>query len=435
MKYRPATASRDPIVGTEGHITIERMAYGPHGVGRLHGKTLFVRGVAPGERVRIIVREDHGGFAYADVLEVQKPSALRREPPCPYLPRCGGCPWQHLTDDTQRTSKLEILDDVLRRIAGLSGIKPRAMLESRDSLHYRSRLKLRVEDGQPGFYAGASHDLIPIDACLLATTKINAAMDAVRQFLRGAASRIRRIEISERGDLPGVVFHCECEGTPAETDGDWIEGFLTRTQQVAGISLQGGGRRTAWGDDRLHYSPEEGLWLATRAGAFTQVNPEMNRQLVGAVIDLSEVTDSDRVLDLYAGSGNLSIPLARRASSVVAVESDFVAAQDARANATTAGLTNLSVRNVAADRAVREADSDTIFDLVVLDPPRSGAADVIDPLLQLAAKRLVYVSCDPTTLARDLARLKSRYRIDTIQPLDLFPQTYHLETIVRLTRT
>lgn len=416
---------------TSLRLHIDSLSYGPHGVGRLDGKATFVRNVVPGEEVDVVVREDHGRYAYADLVEVVTAAPERRATPCPYLPRCGGCPWQHLEYGAQLRAKEVNLREALRRIGHWAEPPVRPILATPAEFHYRGRLSLRTFERRVGFHAAASHELVEIDHCLLAGAAADRAIAVAQDLVRTVPDDVRRVEILTCERSGDVVLVGEVEGSQGAGTAAAVEAWLPQ-QPIAGVVLHGRRWRRTWGRDAVSVFPEADLELVATAGAFTQVNPAANRQLVAKVVELGELRPEDRVLELHAGIGNLSLPIARRVRHVVAVEQSQVAAADARANAASTRTSNIRIRTATTRTALRELGRGRDrFDLVVLDPPRSGAAEALDAILALAPKRLVYVSCNPTTLARDIARLQGAYAFDVVQPVDLFPQTYHLETVVR----
>lgn len=415
-------------------LTARDMAYGPHAVARHEGKVVFVRGAAPGDVVDAVITEHRRAFAFADTVRVVESSDQRRTPPCPYLPRCGGCPWQHLTTEAQLAAKQRIVAEQLRRIAGID-VPVAPVLASPREFGCRRRIKLRVDGGAIGYYAAASHTLVPVEHCLLAEPAVDAAIAAAGGLVRTLAAAVRRVELIARGaDSDRVVLAGEVEGGWIESDESRCGAWLAANPQVQGLILHGRGWQRRWGDVQVEVAPEDDLALIAHAPAFTQVNPLVNRMVVETVSRWVDPRPGQLVLDLYAGAGNLSLPLRRRGATVIAVEQNRQAAADAAANAERQPGPPMRVINQRAERAVQQlAAEGTRLDAVVLDPPRSGAAGCIPALLRLAAPRLVYVSCDPATLARDLSRLAERYRVEAVQPLDLFPHTYHVETVVRAT--
>lgn len=407
------------------------MAYGPHAVARQDGKVMFVRGAAPEEEVDVVVTEERRSFAYATVIDVVQPSVNRRVPPCPYLPRCGGCPWQHLDYAAQLDAKRKIVKEHLRRLAGVT-VDVEAVIPSPREYEYRRRLKLRVEEGDVGFYAGGTHSLVPIEHCLLAEPAVAAAVPWAAELARTLQTNLRRIELVRVGEeTAAVAVAAEAEGSWVKADRARCQAWLDGHESVRGLTVGGRGWRHAWGKTEITVHPDSETVLLAQAGSFTQVNSAANRSLVDTVAQLADVCRGERVLDLYAGVGNLSFPLAQRGARVLAVEQHPQAARDNAANALRLGLAAYEVRQESAERTVaRLVETGERFDVVVLDPPRSGARLVIDSLLRLAAPRVIYVSCDPATLSRDVRSLRDGYRIESVQPIDMFPHTYHVEVVL-----
>lgn len=415
-------------VGARLRLSTLEMAYGPHAVARADGLVVFVRGAAPREDVEVVIRERRRSHAFADVVAVVRSSPRRVSPPCRYLPRCGGCPWQHLDYAAQLESKRSIVAEQLRRIAGLS-VPVRPVIAAPRVFGYRQRIKLRVAAGRVGFFAGASHDLVPIRHCLLAESAVDAALPAVAELVRDLRSAVRRVEIiAVRSGDPGVAVAGEIEGDWRDDDAV-AEHWLAAAPQRRGLTLRGRGWLRTWGDLALWSEAEADLALALVAPGFTQVNPLANAALVGVVVKFAEPRRGQRVLDLYAGAGNFSAALARRGAVVQGVESAPTAAA-AAANARRLRLDWQVTRGTVERELGRLVGEGERFDTVVLDPPRSGAAQALPALLALRPRRIVYVSCDPSTLARDLKSLRDSYAIRDVQPVDLFPHTYHVETVV-----
>lgn len=414
---------------------IESLAHGPHGVARIDGKVHFVRGAAPGDEVEVEVEEDHRSFAYARVTRVLAPSPVRRVPPCPYLPRCGGCPWQHVTYAAQAAAKEDSVRDLLARVGGVEPSVVRPIVPAASEYHYRRRLSLRVAEREVGFLAAASHDLVPIEHCLLGSERLDDAVALAREFVQALGTRINRVEVVATGDDDRVAIVAQADGEMVSADAEVGEGLLRRVPRIAALVLRGRGFRRVWGDDRVRVPLVDGdeMWL--RAGDFSQVSDHGNAEIIRLVLEHAAVAKHQRVADLYAGAGNLSLPLARRAGTVLAVERTPTSVEAARENARRLGITNLELATGPTETVLRGWTRRGLrVDTVVLDPPRSGAAEATSSLLALAPSRIVYVSCNPATLARDLKTLARGYRIELVQPIDIFPQTYHVEAVALLLR-
>ena len=416
-------------------VTIESLAYGIFGVARTEQGVVLVRATAPGDVARIRIVAERRGHREAEVVEILQPSPERCVPPCPYVPQCGGCDWQHVSRRAQLDAKERIVRDALVRIAGLDP----ATLSIRPIMpcaewSYRHRLSLRVDGEQRlGFYQHRSHRLVEVTECRIADAAVNRHLSVAREWLRGTSTEIRRLEIASARDSR-VAFVGNAEG-PFRHDEAYHGKFLRTHPTVNGIVLFGKGWRRMFGEPLVDLEVEDGLVLETQGG-FTQVNPAGNLRLVESVLELAAPAPADRVLDLYCGSGNFTLPLARRAATVLGVESDSASVSQARRNAERAGLANCRfIQRDAAGAARGLATEGERYSLVLLDPPRSGAAGVVDHLATLVGERLIYVSCDPTTLARDLRRLTAHgFSVGAVQPIDLFAQTHHVETVVRLDR-
>jgi 23S rRNA (uracil1939-C5)-methyltransferase len=357
---------------------------------------VFLRGAAPDEEVEAVIREEHRAFAFADTVAVLRPSAQRRLPPCQYLPSCGGCPWQHLSYAAQLLAKQRTVEQHLRRIAGLD-VAVAPVIASPHEFGGRRRIKLRVERGAVGYYAAASHTLVPIAHCLLAEPAVDAAIDWARELVGALDLPLRRVELVGCGSgNDRVVVIGEVSGGWADAADTACREWLMAHPVVQGLALHGRGWQRRWGDVQSQVEPEAGLSLTAHAPAFTQVNPAVNRRLVETVVRWVDPQPGQRVLDLYAGIGNLSLPMRRRGAVVVAVEHAKQAAADAAANGERSPGPAFRVIGDRAERAVeRFAHAGERFDAVVLDPPRSGAAGCLPALLRLARALRARCSCDP----------------------------------------
>lgn len=423
-------------------VTIDRLAHGSAGVGRVNGKAIFVPGTVPGDEVEVIITEEKPTYARAQLLAVRRPSPERRVPPCPYVFRCGGCPWQQVGYPAQLAAKEATVREQVRRIGGVPDPPVLPIIASPHEWEYRRRIRLRAAaPHRLGFSQAGSHELVEIESCLIADARLAARLSDARAWHATLGTKVQWVELvvgdaAQHRGAPEVVFLGRAEGAYHPADDESCARFLRAHPHVSGVMLCGQGWRRSWGDCRvgLDLGDNEGR-LDVSPGAFTQVNPAGNRALVAALLKLAAFQDEQEVIELYCGVGNFSIPIARRVHTLTGIEQDREAVRDARANAARAGLRNTRFLCASARAGVqRLLRARARADIVVLDPPRTGAADVTGLLPRLGARVIVYVSCDPATLARDLRQLRrSGYQVRALQPVDLFPQTYHVETIAILT--
>lgn len=418
----------------DGSLTldVERLTYGGDALARHEGLVVFVPYAAPGDRIAAEPGERRPRFLRATMTSLLSPGPDRVTPACPVFGTCGGCHWQHVAPDAQRTAKTTIVGEQLARLGGLRDVDVRPALGAGD-WRYRTRISLALEDGRLGYRRARSHALVEIDDCPIASSALTAHLSVARRWATALRCAPERITIAAAPD--GVVLVASTRMRPGTSDRTGSEAVLVAEPGVRGIVLAGGGMRVILGDPIVHAIPEPDLVLEVPADVFAQVHPAANLALVATVLELVAPAPGMRALDLYCGAGNFALPLARRGVVVHGVEQSGVAADAARANATRLGLDGATFTTGDVDAALGSL-ADRPVDVVVLDPPRAGAAGPLHRIAGMRAPRIVYVSCDPATLARDARSLASLgYRLARAQPVDVFPQTYHIETVAEFLLT
>jgi 23S rRNA (uracil1939-C5)-methyltransferase len=438
-------------------LPIERMGRDGEGVGRLpDGRVAFVAGALPGETVQARIVEEHAHYVRADLIGVDRRSPDRRLPPCPVYGRCGGCTMQHWSYEAEAAYKAQRVRDALVRIAGVevsvAPIRPAPQ-------PYRYRTKAAYPwTGRPGavglgLYARRSHQVVVTDRCLIQDPLLDDVLQAAVQ----AANALKLEPYDEAGDR-GLLRHLVVRASRAERrtlalvvttrrDGRlraWAERLMAAVPHLVGVAQSVQHRPT----NRILGGPAERLagWLhlEERVGgfrfqlapdAFFQVNPDETEQLLEAVAEAAGPSAGDIAWDLYAGVGVLASVLARAGYRVTAVESEPAAVASGRQSAQLNALALTFVPQTAEAAVPFLLAEGSRPTLVTVDPPRSGLrSGVVDGLLQAQPDRLIYVSCDPETLARDVARFKDHYTVASVVPVDLFPRTDHVETVLTLER-
>ena len=423
-------------------LTIDSLAFGGNGVGRHQGKAIFVPRSAAGDRLCCRVVRDRGRYAEAELVELLEPGPGRRQAPCPVYDQCGGCQWQHLDYPTQCHWKEAIFADQLGRRAGVAAAAVGPLLAAKDEWHYRSRVQFKCRqtaDGwRMGFYRPGSHFVVDVAHCPISAPAINRGLALFRAWLPESPcpQQVPQVDLAvdDRQQLRAVV-HC-LDPQPQQ-----LADYLRPLAIAEGIALflQTGRKSTltrVCGEEQLVVTVDEPpLHLGYGPGGFAQVNLEQNRAMVSELLSARDWPGTETVLDLYCGMGNFSLPLARKVASLVGVEDYPPSIASAQQNALDNGLTNLRFAARPAEGALQACFPGAPPDLVVLDPPRSGAYGVARELATRPPALVAYVSCDPATLARDLQPLlHGPYRLLWSRPVDLFPQTYHIESLTLLGR-
>jgi len=406
------------------------MTFGRPAVARIGGKAVMIPAAVPGDLLEIEIIAHKRDYATARVVRLIQPGSERREPPCQYAVKCGGCDWQHIQYDAQVRFKAEMLTAEFRRALGIE-LDPPCLIEPAPAeLGYRSRVRLKTgPGGQVGFYQPGTNLLVPIDRCLVAVRSVSAAMELSRTLGR-TCSEIEAVAADE-----GEVLVADLRKAPGPFEvaaaGRMVE------SGVAGVILRSAIAREVLGNPRIKVEIEPGCTVEADADLFSQVNRAQNLKLVACVMELAQIATAARVLDLFCGTGNFSLPAARRGGHVTGVDSNPLAIAAAKANAARMGLGEVEFVAMAAAEAVRFLTRAGYRpDVVIMDPPRAGAAELIAPLIKLKPQRLVYVSCDHSTLVRDLLALhRADYRLAEVRAFDFFPNTHHIEIVTSLLLT
>lgn len=421
------------------NLEITSLVHGGRGIGRHEGKAVFVPLVAPGDLIDCRVVKSKKRFAEADLIEVLVPSPLRREPPCPFFGACGGCQWQHLPYSEQLRWKGQNFSDQLIRSKMVQPDRIKPIVAAPEEWRYRNRVQLKAhfsDDGLAiGFYRHGSHSVVDIDHCLLVAPPIQEVLSLLREALKGAdkAQAVEQVDLSCGDDgAVRLLLHVHPEGY--ESLRGQLQKFAAAYQLSACIKSVGQSSiEVVHGEGELSVSVDQpALTLRYGPGGFVQVNSRQNRAMVTNMLELLDLKGDEIVLDLFCGMGNFSLPLARRVGHVIGVEDYSPSINMARLNAEANQIRNIEFFAADASVIIDRFKGENL-ELVVLDPPRTGNYEVVRQLLQLSPKRILYVSCDPATLARDLVPLVSGgYEVLSSQPIDLFPQTWHIESLTLL---
>jgi len=390
----------------------------------------MIPAAVPGDLLEIEIRPEKRDYALGSIVRVLQPAPERREPPCPYAYRCGGCDWQHIQYDAQARLKARVLAAEFRHGMGIE-LNPVGLVEPAPAeFGYRSRVRLKTRpDGEIGFHHPGSNSFVAVEACLVAAPPILAAARLAGALGRNCA------EIEVVAGQDGEVLIANLTEAPGAFERKVARDSLENG--ISGLILRCGAIRELFGEVGIRYEAESGCVIEADADLFSQVHRAQNLKLVAAVMQLAELSHDMRVLDLFCGTGNFSLPAARRSARVVGVDHDELAIDVARTNAKRMGLEGTQfIAMRALDGVHFLLRSGYCPEVVILDPPRAGAAYLMGSIARLKARRLIYVSCNPSTLVRDLRQLMLKgYQIRIVRGFDFFPNTHHIEIAASLVLT
>jgi 23S rRNA (uracil1939-C5)-methyltransferase len=450
-----------PKRGDTLSLTIDDLAFGGEGVGRADGYVVFVRGGVPGDRLRVRLLEARARFGRAAIDAVEVPSPDRVEAPCPYFGRCGGCRLQHIAYPAQLALKQRQVADCLERLGGIGRFELRPILPAPDVFGYRNKMEFTIAGiaGEPliGLHETDRYDaVLDIERCLLQPDSLNALLDEARRDVRerrlgiydqqSGEGLLRFLMLREGRRTGEAMANIVTTAPEIETLAPLAERLRARVPATVSVIVNVNAKKASvavgteehllTGRDHINESLG-GLTFQVSANSFFQTNTVQAERMFAIVIEACALGGAETVIDLYSGTGAISLLLARRCRRVYGIEVAATAVEDAIRNGRANGIENCTFLSGEVRHHLPELIRNGVTaEVVVADPPRAGFhPKALRALVSLAPARIVYVSCNPSTLARDAGELtRAGYRLQWVQPVDMFPHTPHIEAIARLTR-
>ncbi len=434
-------------------VKIEALSSEGSGIARVKGYTLFVPQTVTGDAVKVLVLKTKSSYGYAKVLEVIEPSTERVVPPCEHFAKCGGCQLMALNYDAQLEFKRQTVKDALLRIGGIDAQVDIIGMDKPE--RYRNKMVFPIDkNGDWGFYRERSHDVIALSDCLLGSKINKEIMNTISGFIKkynisvydeiSHKGIMRRVFIRNSKNEIMVVVSANADKIPHEAE--LIEALTTLSKEITGIILNVNKKRTnlvlgdrnitLWGKDTLS-NTLCGLSYEISPHSFFQVNSVQTEKLYDTAINFADISSCDTVMDIYCGIGTISLTAAKKAKAVIGVEIVPQAIWNAKENAKRNCIDNVEFYCSAAEDIVPELiKSGNLPDVVILDPPRKGSDEkTLSAIVSAKPERVVYVSCNPATLARDAKFLtENGYNLQKAAAVDMFPHTTHIETVVLLSQ-
>ncbi len=424
------------------------------GIGRVEGMAVFVPKTLPGDVAEVRIIQKKSNYAKAELVELVSPSPSRIEPSCPHYKECGGCSFQELSYKAQLLHKQERVKEALRRIGGIQdpGVSP--IIGMKEPIHYRNKATFPIQNGKIGYYKAKSHDIVPIQECMLQSEPAVALAKALGNFLREHPKNIYRhlvVKTASTGEVMAIIVANKNDVSRLEELVDCLDAAVVEPYSLESLILNVNKRNDSqvMGSECITLAGKSAIEdiLHTDAGAlkvevsplsFYQTNSLQMTQLYNLVHKYAKITGTETVLDLYCGVGSIGLSMAKNVERVVGVDSVRSAMMDANRNAVVNGIVNAEFVLGHAEEIVEKRLSGIKADIVILDPPRVGCDEkLLDIVKTIGPNKIIYVSCNPATLARDIKHLVAdgEYKFEEATPVDMFPWTGHVEAIILMTRS
>ena len=394
------------------------------GVSKIDGMVCFVPKTLPNEKVRIRITEIKKNFARGKLIEVLEESDKRIKPTCPYYDECGGCNLRHQAPEENLIFKKEKVENAIKRIGKLD-VKIEDVIPSYKEDNYRNKVSLKVENDKIGYYGEGTYQLVDIEECMLAEKEINDALRVVKGYLRKKENEIKSITIKHGNAKNEILIDIY---STSDKDIDIIDYLIS----IRGLSTVIFNDKIVYGNGYIKQITN-GLMFNCSSKSFFQVNSMQMEKLYNEAISLAKIKNSDTILDLYSGTGTISCIMAGHAKKVIAVEIVEDACLDAKQNLITNNISNVQIICGDATKEINKIKEK--IDIIFVDPPRAGVdRKALAIMKKINPKKIIYISCNPVTMARDLNLLSDMYKVKKVQPVDMFPNTSHVECITLLER-
>lgn len=424
-------------------VKIESLAYQGSGIGKVtddsdnKGKTIFVPFTVHGDEVEVEIVKEKKTFLEGKVVDIIKPSYARAEPQCKVFEECGGCQWQNVKYPEQMRWKHRIFTDTLKRIGKIEVENFDPAQQSQKPYNYRTKAKFQVSGKKWGFFKNKSHDVVNISDCPILEDPVNITFRAVKKALFSIGHNISTVEVGLSRKDKKTVVSINVKNKKNIEGFNWAKALnnkISGFENLKGFEVISGKKKIAsGGETRLKYELD-GISISTNISSFTQSNGGQNEYLVKKVLELAQIGEEETVLDLFCGAGNFTLPLSKQCGQIIGLDRDKEAIKSAQSNSKANSIENTQFLTSWAE--LTKAIEKVKPHVIILDPPREGDAETAEMISSLGAEKIIYISCSPPTLARDLSIItKKGYSAVKAGVIDMFPQTYHIEGFVLLEKS